>query len=316
MKRQPRVETVRRESSLVAPSTGLPEDWTNVKLLGHGAFGKVYLYETPDGDVAVKSIKVNDSGDAVSNVRAEITRLQKAIADNGDQCHPNVLCYKNLYRDVHFMYLVTDYLHGKTLSAWIDDNEALANSDLADYLTRVREIAKTAAKGLSYLHSIGIAHRDLHPWNIMVVSDSPVETHVSLKAVLIDLGLSCLLDPAYDADKWQTCKRRIAFGRPAASYEELRRIDVRMLAAALFPAVSGIYWESIIREDVVDMVHDERIADVIQAAQNHIYSRRVKIEEAKNREVAQKIYRQLTDVVLAMLQVKNISAEDAYEDLQ
>ena len=312
-----RAEILQLESSLVEPSEGLPKNWRNVSTIGMGGTANVYLYETPDGHVAVKSIKVDDNEDLTAEARAEIMHLQKVIADNGGRCHPNVLCYRNVYRDKSYMYLVTDYLDGFALSQWSRNHKKLGENDPARHLSTLRDIAKTAAKGLSYLHSIGIAHRDLHVGNIMVVPTSdPLEpSRVTQKAVLIDLGLSCILDTE---NKWQTCKRErnyVYLPGEIPTDEDFLRIDVRMLAEALFPAVSGeVNWR-ILQEggDLAIITKDEEITKVMKIARKHIYGRRSMIEKAENSIVAEKIYQQLTDVVLAMLQTKNISAEESYK---
>ena len=75
----------------------------------------------------------------------------------------------------------------------------MKGADLFDYLQardfnlgedRVREIAFQIAKGVKYLHSYGIVHRDLKLENIMMTDNSD-------RAIpkIIDFGLSKIIGP-------------------------------------------------------------------------------------------------------------------------
>ena len=66
-------------------------------------------------------------------------------------------------RQRHFMYIVTEYIEGQTLTQWMIDN-------LKPDLETVRGIVEQIAKGLRAFHRLEMLHQDLKPDNIMIDS--------------------------------------------------------------------------------------------------------------------------------------------------
>merc|ERR1719401_1468802 len=64
----------------------------------------------------------------------------------------------------------------------------------ADIPTRKKYIAETGLqllRGVQYIHSRGVGHRDLKPQNVMVVGENCVQAPESCLVKIIDFGLSC-----------------------------------------------------------------------------------------------------------------------------
>lgn len=76
-------------------------------------------------------------------------------------------------RKRNFLYTVTEYINGQTLTQWMVDNP---KPDLAT----VRDIVEQIAKGLRAFHRLEMLHQDLRPQNIMIDRTGTVK--------LIDFG--------------------------------------------------------------------------------------------------------------------------------
>jgi serine/threonine protein phosphatase PrpC len=74
---------------------------------------------------------------------------------------PHVLKPSAPSRRRNFLYLVTEYIDGQTLTQWMIDNPAPG-------LETVRDIVEQIAKGLRAFHRKEMLHQDLRPDNIMV----------------------------------------------------------------------------------------------------------------------------------------------------
>ena len=76
-------------------------------------------------------------------------------------------------RQRHYLYILTEYIEGQTLSQWMLDNPR-------PELEQVRDIIAQVAKGLQAMHRQEILHQDLRPQNIMIDRSGTVK--------IIDLG--------------------------------------------------------------------------------------------------------------------------------
>lgn len=71
-------------------------------------------------------------------------------------------------RKRNFLYIVTEYIEGKTLAQWMIDNPK-------PDLETVRGIVEQIAKGLRAFHRMEMLHQDLRPNNIMIDSNGTVK---------------------------------------------------------------------------------------------------------------------------------------------
>ncbi|QEI12693.1 bifunctional protein-serine/threonine kinase/phosphatase [Cellvibrio japonicus] len=67
-----------------------------------------------------------------------------------------------------FLYLVTEYIDGQTLTQWMQDNPNPG-------LPKVRQVVEQIAKGLQAFHRQEMVHRDLRPNNIMIDASGTVK---------------------------------------------------------------------------------------------------------------------------------------------
>ena len=93
------------------------------------------------------------------------------VARRLDNVH--ILKVVALTRKRHYLYTVTEYVEGQTLTQWMTDNP------LPD-LETVRDIVEQIARGLQALHRQEMLHQDLRPNNVMIDRNGTVK--------LIDFG--------------------------------------------------------------------------------------------------------------------------------
>lgn len=155
------------------------------KTLGKGAFGTVYQMKSRDGyDFAVKIIKSDEKQEYLDDE----VRLLQAVKPNASTCISGIICYIEHGKITDYYdeetntvseraYIVTSFIPGKDLTRFIRQN---MNTIPA---ANLRDLLKSALESLVYLHSRGIAHRDIKPDNLFVDALGHV--------IFLDLGLSC-----------------------------------------------------------------------------------------------------------------------------
>lgn len=91
---------------------------------------------------------------------------------------PHVLKAAPYARERESLFVVTEYVEGRTLRQWMADNPR-------PDLEAVRGIVEQIAAGLRAFHRHGMLHQDLRPENIMVCADGVVKI-IDFGSVLID----------------------------------------------------------------------------------------------------------------------------------
>lgn len=110
--------------------------------------------------------------------------------------HPHVLKPGGLNRKKHFLYVVTEYVEGRTLAQWLRDHP---HPDL----DTVRGLADQIAKGLQAFHRLEMLHQDLRPENLLIDAAGTVK--------LIDFGSTCV---AGVSEATQLAERSTMLGTP------------------------------------------------------------------------------------------------------
>jgi serine/threonine protein kinase len=146
---------------------------TSKKVLGKGAFGKVYKAKRicDNKKVAVKEI-IKKHKETCAN---EVSMLMM-LPD-----HPNIGGFFEVFEDDSCIYIVLEYINGQNLYEHLKPHLGKKIVEIPQILTILQQcIAAIAA-----IHSLGIFHRDIKLENFMItfVDGNPV-------VKLIDFGLS------------------------------------------------------------------------------------------------------------------------------
>ncbi len=125
----------------------------------------VYLTVDIDSDrqVVIKTPSIDLQGDPAY---LERFLMEEWIARRISSPHVLKPCPQTRKRN--FLYIVTEFIEGQTLTQWMIDNP---NPDLET----VREIVEQIAKGLRAFHRLEMLHQDLRPENIMIDSTGTVK---------------------------------------------------------------------------------------------------------------------------------------------
>lgn len=166
-------------------------EYTRNDWLGSGSFATVYKGRHKDTKqiVAIKEInlkrlgKEHDAVKIMQNLKSEIDTMRILI-------HPNVLRLEDVVSDGINIYMILEYCDGGDLLSYIRAHKKLQKKNNGLSEAESRMIASQIAEGLRYMHSIGIAHRDLKPQNILL-SKCPKNTKNmkgNLKDVVIKIA--------------------------------------------------------------------------------------------------------------------------------
>jgi serine/threonine protein kinase len=150
-------------------------DYAIVRPLGRANHGELYLAHPParlhiDADTVVLKVLDGRADDAIFR---RVTRELRAFA--ATRSDHRVIVYEAGQEGDHLYYSM-EVCPGGTLA------EPVAPLDRADVLIAVSDVARAAHD----LHEAGIAHRDIRPENVLLVSGG---------AKLGDLGLAQLMTP-------------------------------------------------------------------------------------------------------------------------
>ena len=170
-------------------------DYKLVKILGKGAFGKVYLAENKDGEhVSIKEIQYkSDDYYLISEIQ-----VLKHLSDYPN-CNENVVCIIDAFIEVlginnKKVFIVMEYVNGNTL-------EALYISQNKVPISTLWQIMKQMISGLRYIHSKNVIHKDIKLANI-------IHDMKSNNYKFLDFGMSCTGDRYIESNKVE--RRKIA----------------------------------------------------------------------------------------------------------
>ena len=197
-------------------------------LIGVGGMGQVYRAwdEKLGRSVAVKVLRDYLSEDEVACKRfVREARLASSVV------HPYVATVFDVVEEADDVYLVMEYVEGRTLS------QILKRRQLS--ISEVTKYGREIAEALNVIHSSGLIHRDLKPSNVMITNDNHVK--------VMDFGLARQIaaDPR-DPDGSSLTRSGMVPGTPTyMSPEQLRsqtvdhRSDLFSLGIVLYEAVTG-----------------------------------------------------------------------------
>jgi serine/threonine protein kinase len=147
------------------------------EVIGRGGMAVVYRASQPTigREVAVKVIMTG-----AARHPALLSRFEQGTLSGAKLQHPHILPIYDYGVEGPYLYVVTAYLPGGTLSQRI----AISAEGLA--LEEVVRITTQLASALDYAHGRGVVHRDVKPGNVLLDGQD--------NAYLSDFGIAQLLD--------------------------------------------------------------------------------------------------------------------------
>ena len=191
--------------------------------LGIGSFGVVYKARWRDTDVAYKTVIDDDMNVSTMESFADEIKMMRALR------HPNIVLFLGAVIQPKNMGIISELMKRGNLEQ-ILHGQGRSSAALRENGLLRRQMAADCARGMLYLHSLGIVHHDLKPANLLV------DTNWTLK--VSDFGMSALKQHTYSSD----CKA--PGGTPEwMAPESLRGDDVNELSDVYSFGV--ILWELI-----------------------------------------------------------------------
>lgn len=165
------------------------KDFTPVKVLGKGAYGKVHLVQDKHSNklfaqkqLRKPAINIHEKHVDFHTKQVKRTISERKILTNITH-HPNIVKLFYALQDSDKFYLILEYIPGGELFHHLTSNNSLGNvfkeEDVAFYAAQM-------SLGLRHLHKLGIVYRDLKPENCLLNSAGHL--------VLTDFGLSKSID--------------------------------------------------------------------------------------------------------------------------
>uniref|UniRef100_A0A6B2LBN8 Protein kinase domain-containing protein n=1 Tax=Arcella intermedia TaxID=1963864 RepID=A0A6B2LBN8_9EUKA len=166
------------------------------ELIGHGSFANVYRGNFHDTEVAIKVIKFVSLKDMEKSLLEEAGLMVKLR-------HPHIVLFMGAGIKMPDLFIVTEFMANGSVRELLDKKEVLLEPE------HIKKMCIEACKGMAFLHSRKIIHRDLKTHNLLV------DKYWSVKVA--DFGLSRAMG---DTDGTMT-----ACGTPSWAAPEVLRRD-------------------------------------------------------------------------------------------
>ncbi len=189
---------------------------------GRGGMGSVWrcVDERLGREVAVKQVGLMP-GESVTDRARALREARSTAALN----HPNVVSVYDAVAEDGHVWLVMEYVQGRTLAQIVREEGALPPA-------RVAWIGAQVADGLAAAHARGTVHRDVKPGNILIADDD--------RAKISDFGISRTAGDDTLTESGMVTGTPTYFAPEVARGGEPRAAsDVWALGATLYTAVEG-----------------------------------------------------------------------------
>jgi calcium-dependent protein kinase len=163
-------------------------------ILGSGTNNDVLLalgVSQPCEKFAVKSLQLDNL------TLKGCEQLEAEVQNYLSMDHPHIARLHDVYETEHQLHLVMECLDGGDLFARVEEETRFSEED-------ARDMIRQMLLALNYIHSHGIAHRDIKLENF--VFDKEDSTHLKL----IDFGFSCMCGQ----EKMHKCCGTVAYAAP------------------------------------------------------------------------------------------------------
>jgi serine/threonine protein kinase len=154
-----------------------------VRELGRGSMGIVYQGFDPviGRTVAIKTMLTQ--GLAPEEYREFRARFQREAQAAGVLSHPNIVNVFDYGEDNGILYLIMEYLEGKSLEKLVEGKKILP-------IETIIPMCEQVCGALDHAHEHGIVHRDIKPANIMILDNGFVKVTDFGIAKMVSMGMT------------------------------------------------------------------------------------------------------------------------------
>ena len=160
------------------------------RIVGEGAFGTVYKGYFNTTPVAIKKFKdtsQNERGSSDAEFVTELVMLMDVRHTHITQLIGAIMADDNKNSvNWHGRAIVSEFLEGGDVETLLHGPGSKSRPPITTY--NLVKIARDAARGMTYLHTQGIVHKDLKPANMLL--DGPVDASSRFKCKIADFGCS------------------------------------------------------------------------------------------------------------------------------
>jgi eukaryotic-like serine/threonine-protein kinase len=134
--------------------------YTVLDRLGSGGVSEVYkAWDTVRGRVvALKVLRLH-----LASQRCAVRQFERELAALPRLNHPNVIRTFEAHRLGDLHYFAMEYVEGRDLSRYVQDNGPLSVEHASEYIRQV-------AQGLQHAHQYSLVHRDIKPANLFLIN--------------------------------------------------------------------------------------------------------------------------------------------------
>ncbi|KFU94859.1 Interferon-induced, double-stranded RNA-activated protein kinase, partial [Chaetura pelagica] len=148
------------------------DSFRDIKLIGKGGFGEVFKATAKIDEItyAVKRVPFTDK------VKREVKQLARLKHENIVQYHwsweedYHTTSQDSKNKTEKFLFITMELCEKGTLEDWIENNKQAQN-----YHEMAQDKFLQILKGVNYIHSEGLIHRDLKPQNILISRDDKIK---------------------------------------------------------------------------------------------------------------------------------------------
>ncbi|KAI4815050.1 hypothetical protein KUCAC02_005216 [Chaenocephalus aceratus] len=148
--------------------------YSDLREIGHGSFGAVYFARDVRTNEVVAIKKMSYSGKQSTEKWQDIIKEVKFLQRIQ---HPNSIEYKGCYLREHTAWLVMEYCLGSASDLLEVHKKPLQEVEIA-------AITHGALRGLAYLHSHNMIHRDIKAGNVLLTEPGQID--------IWSLGITCI----------------------------------------------------------------------------------------------------------------------------
>ncbi|KAK4752583.1 hypothetical protein SAY87_021381 [Trapa incisa] len=142
-----------------------------------GRYSRIYRGVYKQRDVAIKVVSQPEEDEDLAAVLEKQFTSEVALLFGLD--HPNIITFVAACKKPSVFCIIMEYMSGGSLKKYLHQQEPYSVP-----LNLVLKLALDIARGMQYLHSRGILHRDLKSENLLLGEDMCVK--------VADFGISCL----------------------------------------------------------------------------------------------------------------------------